>query len=110
MRFNFQAGNLIAEHFEFVFGSETYSYYGPINFVNFNVGYHNEHHDFPTVPWSRLPQVKSIFILITNLTNKKIKKIAPEFYEDMPCYRLIIKFCNSTYKFTQFIHFPRCIN
>jgi sphingolipid 4-desaturase/C4-monooxygenase len=39
---------------------ETYSYYGKMNTVAFNVGFHNEHHDFPSVPWNKLPQIKNI--------------------------------------------------
>jgi sphingolipid delta-4 desaturase len=29
-----------------------------LNSVNLNVGYHNEHHDFPSVPWNKLPKIK----------------------------------------------------
>jgi sphingolipid delta-4 desaturase len=61
----------IQEHFALAPGQETYSYYGPLNKVSFNVGYHNEHHDIVNVPWSRLPQ---------------IRRIAPEFYDSLHSY------------------------
>jgi sphingolipid delta-4 desaturase len=39
---------------------ETFSYYGVLNRLTFNVGYHNEHHDFPSVAWNRLPEIRAI--------------------------------------------------
>lgn len=39
---------------------ETKSYYGALNTVNLNVGFHNEHHDFPSIPWNKLPKVKQL--------------------------------------------------
>jgi sphingolipid 4-desaturase/C4-monooxygenase len=50
----------IQEHYLTHGDQETKSYYGILNPVNLNVGFHNEHHDFPSVPWNKLPKVKSI--------------------------------------------------
>ncbi len=61
----------IQEHFALAPDQETYSYYGPLNKVSFNVGYHNEHHDIVNVAWSRLP---------------KIRAAAPEFYDGLHSY------------------------
>ncbi len=58
----------IQEHYLVAPPQETYSYYGPLNTVAFNVGYHNEHHDLPSVPWNHLPD---------------IRKAAPEMYDTL---------------------------
>jgi sphingolipid delta-4 desaturase len=63
---HFMSGHFIAEHYTFVSGQPTYSYYGLMNFMSFNVGYHIEHHDFPFVAGSRLPLIRAT---------------APEFYD-----------------------------
>ena len=49
----------IQEHYVVDHPQETYSYYGVLNRLAFNVGYHNEHHDFPSVPWNRLPEIRA---------------------------------------------------
>mmetsp|Transcript_19981 Transcript_19981/g.32950 ORF Transcript_19981/g.32950 Transcript_19981/m.32950 type:complete len:381 (+) Transcript_19981:207-1349(+) len=54
------ASHFIAEHYTFVGEAETASYYGPLNKLTWNVGLHNEHHDFPYVPWSRLHELRRI--------------------------------------------------
>ena len=51
-------GRWIQEHYLTKGHQETYSYYGVLNTVAFNVGHHNEHHDFPSIPWNKLPEVK----------------------------------------------------
>jgi sphingolipid delta-4 desaturase len=51
---------------------ETFSYYGVLNAVAFNVGYHNEHHDFPSIPWNKLPT---------------IKKTAPGYYDSLVSHK-----------------------
>lgn len=54
------AAHLIQEHFTFADGQETYSYYGWMNTIFLNIGYHNEHHDFCNVAWDKLPEIHRI--------------------------------------------------
>jgi sphingolipid delta-4 desaturase len=68
------AGHFIAEHYTLAgmeTNQETFSYYGPLNYVTFFVGYHNEHHDFPRVSGFKLAQVKAL---------------APEYYDNLHSY------------------------
>jgi len=54
------AAHFIHEHYTYAEGQETFSYYGPLNRICFNVGYHNEHHDFMNVPGRRLPELRQL--------------------------------------------------
>ena len=74
--FHPMTGHFISEHYLFDNGNATHSYYGPLNLLLFNVGYHNEHHDFPYIPYTRLPEVK---------------RIAAEFYDDLPCHTSLVR-------------------
>lgn len=49
----------IQEHYLTAPPQETYSYYGPLNVLALNVGYHNEHHDIPSISWNRLPRLNA---------------------------------------------------
>jgi sphingolipid 4-desaturase/C4-monooxygenase len=62
----------VSEHYVLEPRHDTNSYYGPINVIALNIGYHNEHHDLPHVPWNRLPRLKAL---------------APEFYDPLPAHR-----------------------
>ena len=75
-------GRWIQEHYYVMNNAqETYSYYGPLNWVMLNMGFHNEHHDFPMVAWCRLP---------------RLYRLAPEFYQTLFAHqsytRLLLKF------------------
>ncbi len=65
-------GRWIQEHYTPDSDQDTFSYYGPLNRVCFNMGYHVEHHDFANVPWNNLP---------------KLKAMAPEHYDGLKSYR-----------------------
>lgn len=54
------AAHFIQEHYTFLDGQETYSYYGPLNTLFMNIGFHNEHHDLTGVPWRRLPFISAL--------------------------------------------------
>ncbi len=53
-------GQSLAEHPGDDLENPTRSWYGPINWLLFNTGYHNEHHSFPNVAWTRLPTLHRV--------------------------------------------------
>jgi len=57
--------HILQEHIAFDGGNGMASYYGPVNLVSVNLGYHLEHHDMPAISGWRLPA---------------LRKTAPEFY------------------------------
>jgi len=65
-------GRWIQEHYATSDDQETYSYYGPLNRLCFNMGYHVEHHDFASIPWNNLP---------------RLRRLAPEAYDGLKSYR-----------------------
>jgi len=71
----------IQEHFLIGEDQETTSYYGLCNALDLNMGFHNEHHDLPSIPWNNLP---------------KLRAIAPEFYDNLKYHsswsRLLLQF------------------
>jgi sphingolipid 4-desaturase/C4-monooxygenase len=71
----------LQEHYTSDPSQETFGYYGPLNLIALNIGYHNEHHDFPDIPWSNLPRLKAM---------------APEFYDGLRSHKswsgLLLKF------------------
>ncbi|MGA8169673.1 MAG: fatty acid desaturase [Methylocystis sp.] len=62
----------LQEHFAFSPDQGTFDYYGPLNTLALNIGYHNEHHDFHEIPWTRLPRLRAM---------------APEYYDTLQCHR-----------------------
>jgi sphingolipid delta-4 desaturase len=62
----------LSEHLTARRDQPTNSYYGALNRVLFDVGYHVEHHDFPNVPWRRL---------------RALHRMAPEYYDSLYAVR-----------------------
>lgn len=56
------------EHLTLSEDQPTVSYYGPLNWLSLDVGYHVEHHDLPSVPWNKL---------------RRLNQLAPELYEHL---------------------------
>lgn len=88
-------GRWIQEHYTDSDKQETYSYYGPLNKVTYNMGYHNEHHDFFMAPWAHLP---------------KISKLADEYYQPLKSYNSWTKVLVNFIFNPQFSPFSRIVH
>lgn len=62
-------GQSLSEHEGDDESNPTYSDYRITNLLFFNTGYHNEHHTFPNVPWTRLPMLRKIAPDVFNRQN-----------------------------------------
>eukprot|EP00004_Rigifila_ramosa_P019552 TRINITY_DN4991_c0_g1_i1.p1 TRINITY_DN4991_c0_g1~~TRINITY_DN4991_c0_g1_i1.p1 ORF type:complete len:404 (-),score=123.73 TRINITY_DN4991_c0_g1_i1:63-1145(-) len=58
----------VQEHYFSVKGQPTNSCYTPFHLLALNICYHVEHHDFPAIPWNRLP---------------RLRELAPEYYNNL---------------------------
>ena len=52
--------HILQEHIAFDGGDGRASYYGSVNWISVNLGYHLEHHDLPHVAGWRLPRVRKL--------------------------------------------------
>lgn len=68
--------HILQEHIWFGAPRETSSYYGPLNAISFNFGYHTEHHDFCSIPARNL---------------RKLRNMAADYYIEDPAYRSRIR-------------------
>lgn len=66
------AAHFIQEHYTFTSAQETTSYYGSLNWFFLNIGLHNEHHDFPAIPWTM---------------TWALRHVAKEFYEPLVAFQ-----------------------
>jgi len=89
----------LSEHFAMREGQPTVSYYGILNGLAFDVGYHVEHHDFPAIAWPRL---------------RALRKLAREEYEGLFAFRswtalLLSHFFNPRYRVDHYVGFGRVL-
>ncbi|MEL7115608.1 MAG: fatty acid desaturase [Pseudomonadota bacterium] len=64
-------GQSLSEHHGTDHDQPTRSFYGWLNMPLFNTGYHNEHHTFPNVAWTKLPALKRAAPEVFHMTAEK---------------------------------------